>query len=43
MAAEDTRVVVPEHITTKETDRRGRVTLGKEFADRRVMAVARWR
>lgn len=36
MSDEDTRIVIPEHITTKETDRRGRVTLGKEFAGRRV-------
>lgn len=33
---DETRVVIPEHITTKETDRRGRLSLGKEFADRRV-------
>ena len=33
---DDVRVVVPEHIETKETDRRGRLTLGKEFGNRRV-------
>lgn len=32
----DTEVVIPEHITTKTTDRRGRLSLGKEFADKRV-------
>lgn len=32
----ETKIVVPEHIETKVTDTRGRVTLGNEFADRRV-------
>jgi hypothetical protein len=32
----DTRVVIPEHIVTKTTDRRGRLSLGKEFGDKRV-------
>lgn len=36
MAEEDIRVVIPEHIDTYETDRRGRFTLGKEFGNRRV-------
>jgi hypothetical protein len=35
-ASDDTRIVIPEHITTKETDRRGRLSLGKEFAHQRV-------
>lgn len=30
------QVVIPEHIETKETDRRGRLTLGKEFGDKRL-------
>lgn len=32
----ETKVVIPEHITTKTTDRRGRLSLGKEFGDKRV-------
>ena len=32
----DTKVVIPEHITTKTTDSQGRLTLGMEFADQRV-------
>ena len=34
--SDDIRVVIPEHIETKETDRRGRFTLGKEFGNKRV-------
>ena len=30
------QVVIPEHIETKETDRRGRFTLGKEFGNKRL-------
>lgn len=30
------QIVIPEHIETKETDRRGRLTLGKEFGNRRI-------
>ena len=36
MDAENTQIVIPEHITTKTTDRRGRLSLGKEFANKRV-------
>lgn len=36
MTGEDTHVVVPDHIETLRTDRRGRLTLGKPFANRRV-------
>lgn len=32
----DIRVVIPEHIVTKETDRRGRFSLGKQYGDKRV-------
>lgn len=32
----ETRVVLPEYIAAKETDRRGRFTLGKEYANKRV-------
>lgn len=32
----ETEVVIPEHITTKTTDSQGRLTLGVEFADKRV-------
>lgn len=31
-----TRVVIPEHIETKNTDGRGRFTLGTAYANRRV-------
>jgi len=34
--SDETQVVIPEHITTKTTDRRGRLSLGTEFADKRV-------
>lgn len=33
---ENCKVVVPEHIETRETDRRGRFTLGSDYADERV-------
>jgi hypothetical protein len=36
MDEEDTRIVMPEHIVTKTTDGQGRLTLGVEFADKRV-------
>ena len=36
MTDDEPRVVIPEHITTKTTDRRGRLSLGKEFANKRV-------
>lgn len=32
----ETQVVVPEHITTEKTDRRGRFTLGSDFKNKRV-------
>ena len=35
-APEYPQVVIPEHIETKETDRRGRFTLGKEFGNKRL-------
>lgn len=34
--AEDTRVVIPRDIVTKETDSRGRITLGSKYADEEV-------
>lgn len=36
MDEEDTRIVIPKDIMTKNTDDRGRVTLGTEYADKRV-------
>lgn len=33
---ENVRIVMPEHITTKETDRRGRLSLGKEYGNQEV-------
>jgi hypothetical protein len=33
---EDTRVVIPRDIVTKQTDSRGRITLGSEYADEEV-------
>lgn len=32
----DMRVVIPEHIVTKETDRRGRFSLGNQYGNKRV-------
>lgn len=32
----ETKVVIPEHIETKTTDRRGRLSLGKEYGNKRV-------
>lgn len=32
----DTRVVIPKDIVTKTTDDRGRITLGSEYAGKRV-------
>lgn len=32
----ETKIVIPEHIVTKETDRRGRLSLGKQYGDKRV-------
>lgn len=34
--ADDTKIVLPEHIITKETDRRGRLSLGKQYGEKRV-------
>jgi len=33
---EDTRVVIPKDITTRATDDRGRISLGTEYAGKRV-------